>query len=135
LFYGKIKQRLGFFSVLVVAFGLMGVGYSLIGLVEQYALVLVGLAIAGAGLGLLMPNLNLWVSSEVSDAARGRALGGSTTFFFLGQFLSPLISQPVSRAVGLGTTYALADGLMLICGLALMGLQRPICRLIATKTA
>ena len=37
LFYAKIKQRLSFFSVLVVAFGLMGVGYSLIGLVEQYA--------------------------------------------------------------------------------------------------
>lgn len=134
LLYGKIKQRLGFFSVLVVAFGLMGVGYSIIGLVNNYALVLVGLAIAGIGLGLLMPNLNLWIASEVSDAARGRALGGSTTFFFLGQFLSPLISQPVSKVVGLSTTYALAGGVLLICGLALMGLQRPICRLIATKS-
>jgi len=135
LFYGKIKQRLGFFSILVVAFGLMGAGYSIIGLVNQYALVLVGLAIAGSGLGLLMPNLNLWIASEVSDAARGRALGGSTMFFFLGQFLSPLVSQPVSQAVGLGTTYALAGGLMLVCGLALMALQRPICRLISTKAA
>lgn len=135
LLYGKIKQRLGFFSVLVVAFGLMGVGYSIIGLVNNYALVLVGLAIAGMGLGLLMPNLNLWIASEVSDAARGRALGGSTTFFFLGQFLSPLISQPVSEVVGLSTTYALAGGVLLISGLALMALQRPICRLIATKSA
>ena len=98
LFYAKIKQRLSFFSVLVVAFGLMGVGYSLIGLVEQYALVLVGLAIAGAGLGLLMPNLNLWVSSEVSDAARGQALGGATTFFFLGQFLSPAANQSAYKS-------------------------------------
>lgn len=135
LFYGKIKQRLGFFSILVLAFGLMGAGYSVIGLVNQYALVLVGLAIAGSGLGLLMPTLNLWIASEVSDAARGRALGGSTMFFFLGQFLSPLISQPVSQAVGLSTTYALAGGLMLVCGLALMALQRPICRFIATKSA
>jgi len=135
LFYGKIKQRLGFFSLLVMAFGLMGAGYSIIGLVNQYALVLVGLAIAGSGLGLLMPTLNLWIASEVSDAARGRALGGSTMFFFLGQFLSPLISQPVSQAVGLSTTYALAGGLMLVCGLALMALQRPICRFIATKSA
>lgn len=134
LFYGKIKQRLGFFSILVLVFGLMGTGYSIIGLANQYALVLVGLAIAGVGLGLLMPNLNLWIASEVSDAVRGRALGGSTMFFFLGQFLSPLVSQPVSRAVGLGTTYALAGGLLLVCGLILMGLQRPICRLIATRS-
>lgn len=135
LFYGKIKQRLGFFSILVVAFGLMGAGYSIIGLVNQYALVLLGLAIAGSGLGLLMPTLNLWIASEVSDAAKGRALGGSTMFFFLGQFLSPLISQPVSQAVGLSATYALAGGLMLVCGLALMVLQRPICKLISTKPA
>ncbi|MBW4579535.1 MAG: MFS transporter [Tildeniella nuda ZEHNDER 1965/U140] len=135
LFYGKIKQRLGFFSILVLVFGLMGAGYSIIGLVHSYALVLVGLAIAGAGLGLLMPTLNLWIASEVSDAARGRALGGSTTFFFLGQFLSPLVSQPLSKVVGLSTTYALAGGLMLVCGLALMALQRPICKLIATKAA
>jgi MFS family permease len=135
LFYGKIKQRLGFFSILVLVFGLMGVGYSIIGLVSNYALVFVGLAIAGMGLGLLMPNLNLWIASEVSDAARGRALGGSTTFFFLGQFLSPLISQPVSKAVGLGTTYTLAGGLLLVCGLALISLQRPICKLISTRTA
>ncbi len=133
-FYGKIKQHFGFFSVLVLAFGLMGAGYSIIGLVNNYALVLFGLAIAGSGLGLLMPNLNLWIASEVSDAARGRALGGSTMFFFLGQFLSPLVSQPVSQAVGLGTTYALAGGLMLVCGLALMALQRPICRFVATKS-
>ncbi len=80
LFYGKIKQRLGFFSILVLAFGLMGGGYSIIGLMHNYAFVFVGLAIAGMGLGLLMPNLNLWIASEVSDAARGRALGGSTMF-------------------------------------------------------
>lgn len=38
---------------------------------------------------LLVPliNLNLWITSEVSDAARGRALGGSITFFFLGHLL------------------------------------------------
>jgi hypothetical protein len=57
------------------------------------------------------------------------------SFFWDSFSRPPLISQPISRAVGLGTTYALAGGLMLICGLTLMGLQRPICRLIAAKTA
>lgn len=135
LFFGKVKQRLGFFSILVLVFGLMGVGYSIIGLANQYEIALIGLAIAGMGLGLLMPTLNLWIASEASDTIRGRALGGLTMFFFLGQFLSPLVSQPLSRVVGLGTTYTLAGGLMLVCGLSLMGLQRPICRLIATKSA
>jgi MFS family permease len=134
-FYGKIKQHLGFFSILVLAFGLIGAGYSIIGLFHIYALVFVGLAIAGMGLGVLMPNLNLWIASEVSDEAKGRALGGSSTFFFLGQFLSPLITQPLSQAVGLSATYALAGGTMLVCGLLLMVLQRPICKLVSTKPA
>jgi fucose permease len=98
---------------LVLAFGLIGIGYSLIGF-HVYTFVFVGLAIAVMGLGLLILNLNLWIASEVSDTAKGRALGGSTTFFFLGQFLSPFITQPVSQAVDLGTTYALAGGVMLV---------------------
>ena len=134
-FYGKVKQHLGFFSVLVLAFGLIGSGYCIIGLFHIYALVFVGLAIAGMGVGLLMPNLNLWIATEVSKGARGRALGGSTTFFFLGQFLSPLVTQPVSQTVGLSTTYALAGGVMLVCGLLLMVLQQSICRLVSTKAA
>ncbi len=134
-FYGKVKQHLGFFSILVLAFGLIGSGYSIIGLFHIYALVFVGLAIAGMGVGLLMPNLNLWIATEVSEAARGRALGGSTTFFFLGQFLSPLVTQPVSQTVGLSTTYALAGGVMLVCGLLLMVLKQPICKLVSTKAA
>lgn len=82
-----------------------------------------------------MPNLNLWIASVVSDVARGRVLGGSTMFFSLGQLLSPLVSQPSSQAVGLSTTCILAGAVMLVCGLALMSLQRPICQLIATKSA
>lgn len=135
LSYGKVKQRFGFFTIITLALGLIGVGYSTIGLVANYSMVLIGLAIAGAGFGMLMPNLSSWIAAEVSDAMRGRALGGATSFFFLGQFLSPLVSQPLSQVVGLGTTYTLAGGLMLAFGLVLMTLQRPICRLISTKAA
>ncbi|PSF34996.1 MFS transporter [Aphanothece hegewaldii CCALA 016] len=126
LFYGTIKKRLDFFSILILVFGLQGLGYIFVALAHQYELVLVGLSLTGVGLGLLRPNLNLWIVSEVSDAVRGRALGGSTMFLYLGQFLSPLVTQPVSQAVGLGITYALAGGLMLICGLILMSLRRAI---------
>ncbi|MDX2243169.1 MAG: MFS transporter [Leptolyngbyaceae cyanobacterium bins.302] len=135
LTYGRIKQRMGFFTIITLALGLIGVGCSIIGLVNNYGLVLIGLAIAGAGFGLLIPNMNSWVSAEVSDAVRGRALGGATSFLFFGQFLSPLVSQPLSYVVGLGTTYTLAGVFMLVCGLLLMAFQRSICRLISTKAA
>jgi MFS family permease len=124
--YGKVKTKLSFISILPLIFGLMGIGYIIIGLVGSYALVLVGLAIAGLGLGLLMPNLTVWVSARVPDAIRGRALGGLTTFFFLGQFLSPIVSHPISKQVGLGLTYALSGGLLLVLGAAFVCLKRRV---------
>jgi dipeptide/tripeptide permease len=81
---------------------------------NAYGIVLLGLAIAGAGLGLIIPNMNLCLVSVTPDAMRGTILGGVTTSIFLGQFLSPLVSQPLSKMVGLETTYGLAGVLMLI---------------------
>jgi MFS family permease len=64
----------------------MGIGYLLIGQSAVWAQVLVGLAISGMGLGILMPNMSVWLTSAVPDAMLGRALGGLSTAMFLGQF-------------------------------------------------
>jgi hypothetical protein len=48
------------------------------------------------------------LTSIAPDNLRGRVLSGITTAFFLGQFLSPLISQPLSKAIRLGSTYGAA---------------------------
>jgi MFS family permease len=126
LAYGRIKTRLDFISILTLIFGLLGVGYVIIGRVQSYEQILIGLAVSGLGLGLLMPNLTVWVSAVVTDALRGRALGGVTTFFFLGQFLSPIFSQPLSEQIGLGTTYSLAGGLLLLLALTFVGMRHQI---------
>lgn len=110
----------------------MGLGYVGIGLVGTYWLILLVLIPTGLGLGLLMPNLNVWTSTEVSDKLRGRALGGLTTFFFLGQFLSPIASQPISQAVGLTATYGLAGVFLLVLGVVLWTSKKQICRLIGS---
>ncbi|MEN9568164.1 MAG: hypothetical protein RLZZ69_3360, partial [Cyanobacteriota bacterium] len=114
LSYRQIKAKLSFVAIYGVAFLNLGIGYLLISLGGIYAIVLLGLAIAGTGLGLIIPNMNLCLISVTPDTMRGKVLGGVTTSIFLGQFLSPIVSQPLSKAVGLGTTYGLAGGLMLI---------------------
>jgi MFS family permease len=115
--YGKLKQRLEFVSFLPLIFGLMGIGYLLIGQSGEWAQVLVGLAIAGLGLGVLMPNMSVWLSSIVSDETRGRALGGLSTAMFLGQFISPIVAQPLTKVMGLGQIYALTGGMLTIVAL------------------
>lgn len=114
LAYRQIKARLSFLAIYSMAFLNLGIGYLLISLGNVYPVVILGLGIAGAGLGLIMPNMNLCLVSISPDAIRGRILSGVTTSIFLGQFLSPLVSQPLSNIVGLGNTYGLAGGVMLI---------------------
>ncbi len=115
--YGKLKQKMEFVTFLPIIFGLMGIGYLLIGQSSMWVQVLVGLAISGMGLGILMPNMSVWLSSAVPDAMRGRALGGLSTSMFLGQFLSPIITQPLTKSMGLGGTYALTGGVLVIIAL------------------
>jgi MFS family permease len=115
--YGKLKQRMEFVTFLPIIFGFMGIGYLLIGQSSDWAQVLTGLAISGLGLGILMPNMSVWLSSAVPDAIRGRALGGLSTAMFLGQFLSPIVTQSLTQNLGLGGTYAVTGGGLVLVAL------------------
>lgn len=121
--YQGIKARLSFINIYAIAFLFMGIGYEIIGFAPAYGIVLVGLAVGGFGLGLLMPNLNVCLTSVIPAVSRGRVLGGLTTCFFLGQFASPIISQPLSQSLGLGTTYGLAGGFMLVLAVITFGVM------------
>jgi MFS family permease len=114
LLYRQIKAKLSFTAIYGIAFLNMGIGYCFISLGTAYPVVLLGLAVAGSGLGLLMPNMNFCLTSVTPDAMRGKILSGVTTSLFLGQFLSPLLSQPISSRLGLASTYASAGGFMLV---------------------
>lgn len=111
--YGRIRARLGHVSILGLNFGLMGLGYLLIGTGNGYPAVLSGLAIGGLGMGLLFPNLNVWLTTQAPAAVRGRAVGGMTTAVFLGQFLSPIAGQPIVDAYGMGTLFFVSGGILL----------------------
>jgi MFS family permease len=119
--YGSIKTRLSFTGVLIVLYLLLGLGYVTIFLAANYALVILGLIIAGLGLGLLLPNMNVWLNAKTPTAARGRVLGGLTTSMFLGQFCSPIFSQPIAQQIGLRQTYGVAGIMMLALGILLIG--------------
>jgi MFS family permease len=112
-----MNQRMGFVAFLPLVFGLMGIGYLLIGQSSNWAQVLTGIALCGMGVGLLMPNMSIWLMTTVPESIRGRALGGLSTAMFLGQFLSPIATQPFAKTLGLGKVYAIAGGILIIIAL------------------
>jgi hypothetical protein len=63
---------------------------------------------------------------------RGRALGGLSTAMFLGQFLSPIVTQPLTKITGLGGIYALTGGLLTLVALGFAILRSRIKMIKAT---
>ncbi|WP_420428739.1 MFS transporter [Algiphilus sp.] len=116
--FGRVRARIPALGMVALTGGLLAAGYAVVAVSHSVPLFLLGLVIAGAGLGFMVPNLNHW-TVQVSDAAqRGQALGGLTTAFFLGQFASPLLAQPVASQWGNGGLYAAAAAVLATGALA-----------------
>lgn len=115
--YRMIRAHFSFQKIFMFFFILMGIGYLTISLVSNYCHVLLGLIIAGAGFGLLMPNGNAWLASFVPPDIRGRVVGGFTTCFLAGQFFSPFIIHPVVSKTGISGTFGLVGGFLLFLSL------------------
>jgi MFS family permease len=110
--YRSIKNSLSFQGILVIVYLLMGLGYLGISLSPNYGFVVGSLIVAGAGLGLLMPNMNVWINAIAPVKFRGRALGGVTSAMFLGQFFSPILIQPIANHITLRAAYGAVGGML-----------------------
>lgn len=120
--YKRFRQRLNFVQIFALAFALTATGFAVIGLAQNYWLVLTGSAIAGLGVGFLLPNSSSWLTAIVPETLRGRAVGGLTMAVFLGQFVSPFYSQPLGVAVGVGNSFLLIAAVpLVITGIAWVG--------------
>lgn len=100
MIYHRIQARLNFPLLHSAGLLSLAVGYILLGGASTALTALLALTISGIGLGLIRPNVVIWLLSVTPPAKRGRVMGGLTTCFFVGQFLSPLITQPVAQASG-----------------------------------
>lgn len=133
IFLGKAMTRQDRITVMISAFLLLAAGYSIISLGAASILLYIGLVIAGAGLGILIPSLYVWLANGVPMVYRGRALGGFTTAMFLGQFLSSILSQPVINAFSIGQTMLIA-GILFVLLVPVLFLTRQNLRTLSIPT-
>lgn len=110
--YGWMKARFTFINILAIAFTLGCIGHTIVAVAPSIQFIVLGLAVSGLGFGLLFPNCKVWLTQTVEPKVRGRALGGLTTAFYIGEFLSPFASQTAVQWVGASGTYALASGIL-----------------------
>jgi MFS family permease len=118
--YSKIKARLSFLSIFSIGYLLMATGFICIAFSATYLLVVVAMMISGLGMGMMIPNTNMWVMKLAPPEIRGKEIGKLTTFWFLGQFLSPVVIAPVLKNLSLSSTFILAAGFLLLMSLGFL---------------
>ncbi len=108
-FYGRIKARLSFNTIIIIALSLWSAGFILMSQAPFVWLVSVSIIFFGIGMGMVIPTISVWVGELVPASFRGRMTSYITLFSYTGQFLSPIILSPIESALGL-------DALFLVTG-------------------
>jgi len=108
LFYKRIKAWFSFEIIFALVLLFMGLGYTMIAYFQHFGLILFAVVVAGIGVGLLMPLGNLWIMDLAPENKRGIMVGNVTTAIFLGQFMSPLLLQPIINGFGIVNLFLIA---------------------------
>jgi MFS family permease len=116
--YGPVKRRLTYPLVTAGCWGVMGAGFVMIGLARSAATMVPAVLVAGAGAGMVMPNLMAWLAEITPPRQRGRALGALMTSVYMGQFTSPLAAQPILEVASSGTLYRWTGAGLVVIALA-----------------
>ncbi len=111
--YHRLRKSLSFERITMLALSLVVIAYVLLSLATSYYVMIVALVMIGFGLGTILPNLNAWLLSVVPAGLKGRAIGTMALFSFMGQFFSPMITEPLTKAVGISHSYLLT-GMLLV---------------------
>ena len=98
--YARFGSRRALGTVLAAGWASMAAGFALIAFADGFALVLAGMFLVGGGMGATMPSFSTTMLSLVPESRRGRMAGLLTCAIFTGQFVSPLVSQPLAHAFG-----------------------------------
>jgi MFS family permease len=112
--YQKLRARIGNRQILIASFLMIAVGYLMLSQAGSLVMLYASMPLIGIGLGFNFPNLTIWLMARVPATMRGRASGGLSTAIFLGQFLSPLLSQPLVSRFGLSGAFLGAMVLMIV---------------------
>lgn len=109
LFYRKIKNSINFGYTFSIGFLLFSVGYLMLSIFPTVEGVVISLFVIGLGLGLLLPNFTVWLTSVTPNVLRGRVLSIYISFLFLGQFTSPIVSQTLLRTISISELFLIAS--------------------------
>tara|TARA_B100002051_G_C16729087_1_gene637112 strand:+ start:1399 stop:2577 length:1179 start_codon:yes stop_codon:yes gene_type:complete len=100
LFFINIRKKNSASSIFILGFFLVFIGFFSLSQISNLNYIYPCIIISGAGFGLIQANMFTWVLDITPSKFRGRISGGIAMTTFGGQFLSPIISQPIIEIYG-----------------------------------
>ncbi len=118
--YAKIKGRFTYIQIYAVTFALFATGLFIISQATSIAGLFFATAPIGMGFGLLFVNTNAWFLSLVPAHKRGKAAGILTSSFFLGQFSSPIVFEPIVSTYGVQMLFFVVSIVAILISMVLL---------------
>ncbi|MCQ4631062.1 MFS transporter [Shinella sp. CPCC 100929] len=118
LAFAPFRRLLGIMGVFGLGFVSAGLSFLLLSGAESYGSVLAAMAVSGICMGTIMPNFAAAAMLLAPPALRGRISGLLVSGIFAGQFLSPIVSQPLITATGYDGAYMIVGSVVLVFGIA-----------------
>ena len=119
-FYFNIKKGASFLQVALGGLFVIALGYFLTGKLMGFKTILAVVFLAGLGLGLFIANLNFWILELSPPQIRGKNMGILTACLFLGQFLSPIVAEPIVKSTNLAFLFRSSIFLIGLMGISLI---------------
>lgn len=116
---GWVRPWLGRIGTPSMGFALLAAGFVLLAGAASLPAAMLANGLIGAGLGFCVPTFTTTALNAAPASHRGRVSGYVTSAFFLGQFLSPIVSQPAIAAWGYRRSFLLDAAGCLALGLVL----------------
>ena len=116
LFYRRIKATFSYDQIYFVLFIISAIAYFILSQTSSYFVIMLSLSLGGLGFGLFMPNAKTSLINHVPFSIRGRIMSGFTTVIFLGQFLSPIASEPLIEVLSLKWAYTVGASILTVFG-------------------
>ncbi len=106
----------------------LAIGYAVLAVSNDLALVALGLFAFGVGMSQMYPNSTTWLMGLTDPGVRTRVIGGLTTAIYIGQFVLPFVAQPIIREAGIRNSFMALVGVLVFFAIA-----APLVSTIATR--
>jgi len=116
--FSKLKNRFSFFSIFAMGYLILATSFIVIAFANSFSLVVLGTMLGGFGMGMMIPNTNMFVMKITPPEIRGKEMGRLTTFWFFGQFLSPILLMPISSHYSFSSTFLFAAAMLFVLSLS-----------------